>query len=285
MPTNVLKTFIFIWLMTLFTIVTIVTFSFFYVEKKTEISLSSFGLARLHRIQNNGLIVIGSSLVQCAFPYDGVMDKFSKERKVELQFIRFAVPDAEALQLAPLLQPILRAKPKWVFIQIGPFIQTHSLIEWIQILSKNTHQMMNALINYQPPMPPLLNALQETDKPLVLNQTTNQIHYMGSLNFSNDPTLPLIYQHFLSEAKKQHIQVIFLQLTRAKETENTRDKRSINAENDATQRFIKKYHVPLWVSPSLPLTAYQDGNHLNTQGRIIFTEWFLQRLKNVSFKP
>jgi hypothetical protein len=261
-----------IWVLSVLSVCIFIILAIAYQHRNSAITQADyFDLNRLNHLQNKGLVVVGNSLIACAFPYDEAMENISKKAGVSMQFVRFSLAGADPADLILLLKPILLAKPKWVFIQVEPFIVINSPQTFPQKLAFDVHEFLAMIIhrNQQAHKQP------QSDDNFAFK--TNIAAHTDVRNFFLDPVLSLPYQQFLQAARRQGAQVIFLQINHSKES--LEGKFILNKEN-AIQVLSKKYHLETWRFPALDQQYYTDEEHLNAAGRIIFTTWFITRFKN-----
>lgn len=281
MPNNTVKAMLLVWLSTLFIVLTLLFIAVIYTHNHPIIEPSSrFEINRLNKISDAGLVVIGTSLVGQAFFYDEDMDRLSQSQGAPIQFIRFSKWAGKINDFEPLLNPILLAKPKWVFIQIGPFISIDSEDTEPNKFTLIVHRFYKEIfLRHQPPKLTSQYAWQ-SDAHIKLNKVATFPYDIGNTQFIKNPTLPPPYIAFIQAAQNAGIQVVFLQIKRSIDARSLRSTASLQAEEDAIKALSIKYHLKVWQSPAFALKFYTDGGHLNNDGRKLFTAWFLQRFKN-----
>lgn len=272
-----INTLLWIWLLSGLSVCLFIILAIFYQKIYSH---NNFDSARLNRIHDAGIVVIGNSLTACSFPYDEAMEKIAKKAGMQLQFVRFALPGAEPADFILLLKSILLAKPKWVFVQIGPFIAVNPAHDALQTLSLDVHHFLALILHHGSNNFSFQQQQSDNTLTVKMDAVAQSVSYSRTTHFLADPILPPPYQEFLQAARKQGIHVIFLHINHSNESNVLQGVTFQHAEEQALHILSKKYHLEVWRSPSLPLPYYTDGSHLNTAGRLVFTTWFLKRFKN-----
>lgn len=235
----------------------------------------NFKINRLVKIKNNGIVAFGTSLIHNAFPYDDYFDQISKQAGLSLQFVRFFWPSGVPSDFEILLQPILAAKPKWIFMQAEPFV-----LDYNQTgihLPEEIHAAFKKIIFKLP------EYYSQDDSILNLDVIAHSIEGLGMPVFRS-PRLSVAYRKFIMATHQAGIHLVLLRMNRSLLANQMRGKDFVMRENLAFEVLKNKYGLELWEFPSLPLQYYTDGGHLNRQGRQVFIHWMIARLKNESLR-
>ncbi len=251
-------------------------------------SFACFEPDRLKKINNNGLIVVGTSLVQYGFPYDDEFEALAKNKGITIEFIRFSRSGGTQSDFKILSDAILNSKPRWVFLQAEPFFvklnssNGYFYSKWLESIRNNVHFMLEPMIIK---IKSLLNMdinschAYQNDRNLRLDDVATLKDIKNVSYLIKPPVFPKYFEYFLKQAKENNIKVILLEMNRSKEGNENLGKAFRTQLNQTLQQASKNYQIPLWQFRSdLSLDHYIDRAHLNRKGRAVFSDWFLSKL-------
>ncbi|OGV29613.1 MAG: hypothetical protein A3E88_07060 [Legionellales bacterium RIFCSPHIGHO2_12_FULL_35_11] len=273
---------LYVWIISTCSVITFVLIAYYFHPQKTPSQKTPSPVNGLHQerllsIKDNGVVAIGTSLTRYAFLYDKAMSQLSDYHGISMQFIRFSISNGTPEQFSVLLKPILAANPKWVFIQIEPFIWNSVPPSVFNKIALRVHDVLHDMSHYS------TNTIQQdeqTDDELRLDKVAHILDTKFFHNLPNEPKIPPIFHDFLIAAQTKGIHVVFLQITRSQLANELLGNKYVNNENQVIQQFIQDNRLTFWKFPSQPLYDYIDGGHLNLNGRLVFTKWFLRKFKH-----
>ena len=268
----------------------------------------SFETERLKTIGDSGLVVVGTSLAKCAFPFDTEFNKLVEKTGASVKFVRFSrsgqlgkeFPIRQNYQA--LIPELLRYHPRWVFLQAETFFlgfvakpeasqKRISIREWIEILHTNLHFLVRKVISALPPIFPGSGSLNNDvlPKPRVeeIQDDGDLFHdVVGQQEMIRDPpwdaiihspVFPDYISDFIKQAKEVGIEVVLLEMNRSK-AGNEHFGESFRAQMTKTLHEVSlRYQIPYWqFRGDLSLDYFTDWAHLNRKGRVVFTDWFLE---------
>jgi hypothetical protein len=273
-------------------------------ERKSQNAQFDFEIERLQKIENNGLVVVGTSLTQHGFPFDAELSVKARERGISIHFVRFSHSGLENAIFKKLMPEILRSHPRWVFVQAEPFflnleqsetkktIREASIRKHIETLHSHIHYLFRNIYSTLQLFFPRLAGL-EANTPARTSkiqwQDDSRIFLEGVAQFdmiknSTDtvvvlqPAFPHYIEEFIEEAKKLGITVVLLEMNRSKAGNENFGESFRTRLTDTLQQVSQRYHIPYWqFRGDLPLDCYIDRAHLNLKGRAVFTNWFLEK--------
>ena len=278
-----------IWIAAFSGLVFIIIISDYFHENYKPVETESSSLAgfepeRLKNIHNNGLIVVGTSLVQYGFPYDDEFETLAKKKGITIEFIRFSRSSGKPPDFEILGDAILNSKPRWVFLQAEPFfLDMHRTFsyQWLEHLRNNVHFLLEQIIIETNFLNTDCNPVYQNDLNLRLDEVaTIEIIKNERIQYLiKPPVFSEYFESFLKQAKENNIKVILLEMNRSKEGNEYFGKAFRAQLNKTLQQVSKHYQIPLWQFRSdLSLNYYVDRAHLNRKGRAVFSDWFLSKL-------
>ncbi|NWF39539.1 hypothetical protein F3F96_10380 [Mariprofundus sp. NF] len=246
--------------------------------------LMSFVPERLKRIQNHGLIVIGTSMVSCGFPYDEKFESLAAKKNMKIEFVRFSRNAGRPSDFESISEAVLKSKPRWIFLQAEPFfleLSNHKSFfhEHFDSIRNNVRFMLEQILIRTKLI--ILFPLYQDDRSLKLEEvaTIDEIKNAEVSYQIKPPVSPKYFESFLKHAKENNIKVILLEMNRSKEGNEYFGDRFRAQLNRTLQQVSEFYQIPLWQFRSdLPLEYYSDRAHLNRKGRAVFSDWFLSKL-------
>lgn len=265
-------------------------------EKEREHLLACFKPERLKGINNNnGLTVVGTSLIQYGFPFDDEFEALAKTEGIDIEFIRFTRYGHKSRDYEYLGNTILKARPHWVFLEAELFfMEEYSrrvfYYKWleharnnVQFLFKKTLLLIQSVffrgeVLYSDCSPRVQNDTQlpiDLDQVATIETVINDTFYLQA----KPPLFPEYFESFLKQAKADSIKVILLEMNRSKEGNEQLGDAFRSQLSKTLQQAAERYQIPLWQFRSdLPLDYYTDRAHLNRKGRAVFSKWFLSKL-------
>lgn len=252
---------------------------------ESEYNSTWFQVNRLSKINHNGLVVVGTSLVQHGFYYDENFDRFALQEGLSVECVRFTLSGGKLYQYVDLLNPILKAKPRLVIIQINPFISEEKLqnrvLRQMHFLLDSLKQRVKNMLGVDK----FVKYSNFQDDSVIESKLRTRCKSLPVRHpfISEISKVPAAYEKFFSDARALGIKVVFLQMTNSITVEQQAGKQSIDEKKKLSEAVAARYHVPLWVSPCWPLSCYMDGYHLNNEGRVNFNKWVLQKIKQEIF--
>ena len=248
-----------------------------------------FQAKRLNKLEQPGVVVMGTSLVKYGLPFDNDMNKIAWNQGLKIHFIRFTCSSGTRRDFSVLLDPILRANPQWVFIQAEPLVlelcSRYFPRRILETVRKPIHfaaklavlELAHAFGVSQP-----CDRTQQDDVYMHLEQTATikTIHHPLYDSYDiNVPQLPE-FTRFIAKARKKNIRVILLEMNRSREGTQGFGPEFRHSMDQALYELAASWNIPLWqFRGDISLKYYVDRAHLNRRGRRIFTRWFLARLK------
>jgi hypothetical protein len=248
-----------------------------------------FQVERLNSLEQPGVVVIGTSAVRHGLPFDQDMEQLARDQGEEIHFIRFSRNQGSARDFSVLLDAVLQARPRWVFIQAEPLVlELHSSHLYRRVLEaarKRIHFLARLaalrLANVFGGSLPCRNTPQD-DSNLDLEKTATAQSIRNPLHDSYSIQVPALpgYTSFIDEAKRRNIRVVLLEMNRSREGNEVFGPGFRKTLNNALRQLADSWKVPLWqFTGDLSMQHYADRGHLNRRGRQVFTRWFLSRLK------
>ncbi len=289
--------------------IVVLTISLGYLFKK-ELQLyvidgaSLFCTDRLDRVNGeNGMVVIGSSLIQCGFPFDSDMELAARKRNMDISFVRFFKHGNTTYGFEKLLNDVLKHPPRWLFLQAETFFigsrfnRVPSIDNRLRTATEDLVSRVNAVVDtlYRAAIVRLnffhdsdstsSTCIHQFDLPehnMLKEAKRNDILEEEYTFFIHPPAFPRYVEKFLEKSERIGIKVFLLEMNRSDEAnqasvENFREKLTSTFEEVST-----RYRIPYWQFPSnIPLDHYQDQAHLNYKGREKFTDWFLNKFSRI----
>ena len=270
-------------------IVTMIIANIYAIKPENPNNKSCLQIERLNSLGANSIVVLGSSLVRHSFPYDEDLEQLAKEKDINLSFVRFTRPDTKPEDFLDILDPILKARPDRVYLQVEPFIFDFTrspeggnvVIKKIKQMRDNLKQLLWAIsqmnLTYQP------RGCIQNDSGLALQREADiqqlQQTKILEIQFKN-AVLPKAYENFILKAKQRNIQVILISMGRSKEKEQRLGNSFKDNLNYHLQTLASRYQLDVWkFDLDLSIAYYLDYAHLNQKGREVFSDWFLDKLK------
>ncbi len=264
-----------------------------------ETRLRSFAEKTAPEGHGKKVMALGSSLLACATFFDRDMDAFSlRSGQAQFNFLRITRPSMSFDQLPPLLDGILAAKPdilvierNMVFYRPDPFIlAADSYSQFVKTRIKETfflmvHEYFKPELRGQTKPPNVLDSDAELDKmpfkkgPFELQRFTEERKtIIGPENFLNRN----LVEAFLARASKCGIRIVLLDVPRSPEANALipdSDKTLISSYADTYKKLygVLSLNCPL----NLGLEYYRDYSHLNSRGRVLYSQWLITRLGEI----
>lgn len=272
-----------LWLSIAFLVVTCVVLGQVFLVHKSKIK-TNWELNRLKSLKHNGVIVIGTSLVKCGFYFDTEFEKIAKEKGLDITFVRMTKSSGTPQEFKRPLLAILKSHPKYLFIQIEPFmLENNPDYQWIIDLQIAIHHLLvNQLNTHNYLLKKMINKEPQSDSDALLH--LDKIASWKDINTKRiilkKPHLSSYYVEFLKKAKEENIQLIFLEMNRSEQAYKVFiPKNTKNLITRWIKNFKASYRVRIWHFSGLDMRFYSDRAHLNKDGRKLFSYWFIQKLK------
>lgn len=291
------------------TIASYLRYQYERMEREESHSQFNFEAERLQAIGGSGLVVVGTSLTKCAFPFDPEFNELAEKIGVSVKLVRFSrsgqlgkeFPTRQNYQA--LIPELLLYHPRWVFLQAETFFlgfvakseasqKRLNIRTWIEILHTNLHFLARKVISALPPFFSGSANLSNTvpHKPRIRETQGDGDVFLdvtGQQKMIRDPTwdaiihpsvFPDYIEDFIEQAKEMGIEVVLLEMNRSK-AGNEYYGESFRAQLTKTlQEVSLRYQIPYWqFRGDLSLDYFSDWAHLNQKGRAVFTDWFLEK--------
>lgn len=285
------------WCFTFLLVIAVILISYWqgYSQSETELedikqienaSLMSFwNTARLQNLSRNSVVAIGTSLVRHGFYYDTLFDQQSEAKKLELQLLRFHKDGALSDDFIWLLRHIDQSStaPQIILLQLEPFMFNPSAINgnYLSNVQKNLHLFIRTLIGA--PSTAALSGNYGDDALMQMNKSAKLFDMMkGDVREHRltTPTLSPQFQAALDNLSKKGSKVIFIRMNYASQRYLYINPRNINELSKPwIETFKQATGYPVWEFNSLDMSYYKDTAHLNAKGRVVFTEWLLDKIQ------
>jgi len=262
-----------------------------------------FNVSRISNIRevneyekNNDLIIaVGSSLSASGLNYDNHMDNLASELGYpNIKFVRFTRLVYSTLdQFIPLLEPILKARPKYVFFEARPFllylnIKEDYLIEEREMIKYPFRYILNLFFTLPQENwsyadnSKEVNILHMKETVDLLTDTLAYKQFLKDYTINNNP-LPQKFVDFLTSAKKNGIKVFLLDLPRSDLAFSFIPHQLREGLPSLLDKYKNNYNLKLVSFPyRLPLKYYRDMAHLNTSGSKLYSKWFIKMIDSLN---
>ncbi|MCF6777151.1 hypothetical protein L3V83_11315 [Thiotrichales bacterium 19X7-9] len=245
----------------------------------------NWGLDRLKSNQDNTIVAIGTSLTRHGFYFDQTFDLFSKNKNLNIRFIRFTKSGGKPQDFDRLLSMIEKKSTyiKILFIQLEPYMLHNSKSNQVlYTMQFHLHKLINNILHK-------FRTQQdyETDSKLNLAPSSSYSK-IKSLFKNRNHTKVLKSPYLLTKEMKllkkiQHsgTKIIFLRINYATETYQVLLPNNLNQQiQQWISQFQKNTGYPVWQFPSLNASYYTDTAHLNYKGRKLFSTWVISKIKS-----
>lgn len=240
------------------------------------------------------VVVVGTSLVRHALPFDDELGRKAKETGIDARFVRITKDAGTAEEYAPLLPWLLERRPDVVFLQAEPlaidFNQSRGDrafrrgIRLIGSLAQGTEQRMHERWRRENSglLPPATRNRPQNNPELFLSRLSGRL-----ARYVLKPTLlPEPYGAFLESARAANIRVVLLEIGRSREANALLPDAFHRQVAERYGQITAGYGVEVWRFPAnLTSDHYTDHAHLDASGRAVFVDWFLGRLATILPRP
>lgn len=262
--------------------------------------LAEFSAERLETQDDSGVIIIGTSLIKHALPFDDELTKAAEKHHLPLKFIRFTRSGNEYRSFLCLMDPILKHPPRYLFLQaelffltysrgarprpdnadIPPRLNTERLRFFYYVINslyhKTANQISQHMTGHSDTSPQSDYTIRHLQKQAGIEDVASAKYYPEIITTS----LPDTVAAFVKQLQQQGTRVVLLEANRSEEG-NSALGAELRAQLTQTfQQAAADSDLTYWQFPGLPLSHYRDRAHLNSRGRKVFTDWFLTNLVN-----
>ena len=299
-----------VWLVTGVLVLCVVLFAHSLPEAKTAKELEYFNAERLKRFSSKPIrplrvVVVGSSLSMCALFFDEEMEQLARENGLpSLEFVRFIKLDARLMDFAPLLDPIIKAGPDLVFFESSQFIlgpkdagdnglkrlfffaedtgndDRKKLKEFFQEQFSRFRKKAASTKKENPNVP-----VSEKKVLIALRQRQVQSDFELLQEEREERqelrqfAVPEEYKVFFEALRQKHITGVLLGLPLAQEFGSAYPPEMMSGIPGLIKRYQEVFGLQYLEYPeALGLEYFKDFTHLNEQGRVTYSTWFLSEL-------
>jgi len=240
--------------------------------------------------------VIGTSLTSNAFYKDEDMERFAKDRGLQIRFLRFTLAGGQLGEFYDLSEEVINSGADIVFFEAAIFgidLGTADVkLDRYRYYLRHGGTKLLARLPFVPerqrserhnenysaidlPLTPIFGATPDK----AAGQYRKTASQFRIRNFAEGETFAALF----SQAKQKGKVVVFLDLSRSK---MAWDMLPAGFEGEFVQtmrQYEKVYGISYLRFPQrLPLDYFQDFAHFNDKGRKIYSEWFLANLASRS---
>lgn len=264
-------------------------------------SLPDFSPERLDTPGDNSVVIIGTSLIKHALPFDDELTEAANKHHLSLKFIRFTRSGNEYEPFLCLIEPLLKHPPRYLFLQAELFFLTYSrarkyhpgkvdrrprlhterLRFFYYTINSHYHNVTSLISRYtgekSSPSPQSDDSIQRNlAKQADIEDVLKSKYYPEIVTASFPDTVTA----FIKQLQQQGTRVFLLEANRSEEGNNALGVEFRTQLTQTFQQAAASNNLPYWQFPAIPVSYYRDRAHLNNRGRKVFTEWFLTRLAN-----
>lgn len=260
----------------------------------SSMALSSFAVDRLATSGDNSVVIIGTSLVRFALPFDQELTDIATRHGLPFTFVRFTHPGNNPEPFFVLMQPLLEHPPRYLFLHAEPMVLMivpkadgeqftqfsplhlrfiHDSFHELYILCRQWFSSRSVRHYNDQSDDRIRKRLSKVATKEIITQP-ERIPVIAS------DSLPAQMQSFIEQIQKKGTKVVLLETNRSREG-NLAMGPAFRERLTQTFRHISERHsIAYWQFPAQTFRYYRDRAHLNQYGRDKFTTWFLARLKH-----
>jgi hypothetical protein len=236
------------------------------------------------------VVVIGTSLTQCAFFFDEEMEKFAVQNGFGgLRFTEVSRGLARLDDFIPLLGIIKEAKPEFLFLESNlfgiEFSQKNDARDKLRFYIKKVLGIKGKEVKRQPDRNNLPEGALKQNKKRQHQRSTDFIMYRDVIikNAGLRPfSLPREYEIVVEDLRRRGTKIILLDMPRSTKAVSAYNPGFLDEMRLMIRRYQVAYGLLHWESPYYPdLDYYSDFAHLNEKGRIAYSRWFLKELSRI----
>jgi len=270
----------------------------FQLEKKYNADNNfAFHPERLQRLRQNGIVVIGTSLVKFGFFYDKAFEQLAREKGINLQFVRFVISGNRAEKYRGLFEKIRKYRPKLLFLQAELFfiqadvkksehVFNEKFMEMVSVVHGHFHFIFGklaSLFTHRERGNVTLTPPPQSDEDILeyLNKVADkkEIYAESKLIINSSPKFPPFVEEYMRYACTHGTQVVLLEMNRSKEGNESLGEVFRKELTKRLQQVATLYDIPFFkFRGDLSYEYYADRAHLNKRGRGVFCDWFLNML-------
>ncbi|ADZ93050.1 hypothetical protein [Marinomonas mediterranea] len=248
--------------------------------------------------ENPSIFMVGTSLIRCGFYYDDELELELNGKGLNYDFFRFAKSGFDPLPFSEIIDEVLAFKPNVIFLHADYFIdysgtdsQLYSVVsdylnQYRQLIISIKELFLDELF-YQ-------ETVQETvqekenypssgscgikQKKIDIDRKLKKTYSDWYPRLKNYGEIPYLYD-FVEDLKAQGTKVIFIEMGRSKLANRYLGKQKLEALSQSLEELKNETGVSYWRFPAnLDEEYYWDFSHLNSKGREISTNWFIDQL-------
>lgn len=246
----------------------------------------ALGVERLQTLRPGAVVFIGSSLTECAVPFDGQFSALAAAQGAHFDFVRMTVPNATQEDFSDVLDRIVHSRAGTVLIeahllfrQPHPWQRRRDVTHWAHDYMAEVRALRVALGLAGPA--PSQNAGEVDCGGLHKSATEADIdRAVGYWRvFRTDPWLPA-FRRLVEAGGVPGKRIVVVSIGRSRGLETKVDPDYLRQVASALQRLRTRDKVEVWTFPTdrVPDDYYSDGGHLMVKGRRIFSHWLAGRL-------
>lgn len=240
--------------------------------------------------------VIGTSLTGNAFYKDEVMERFAKERGLQIRFLRFTLGGGSLKEFYEISEAVINSGADLICFEAAIFGlamgNDNEILDRYRYYLRHGGTRLLARLPFVPERrrPEKLNE-NYTERVLTpraaSGQSTaqetelyrNRIARFRIRDFSEGKKFASLFRL----ARERGQVVVFLDLSRSKKAWDMLPADFEDAFVQTMREYEKAFGMPyLRFSPRLPLEYFEDFAHFNDKGRKLYSEWFLANLAPLS---
>jgi hypothetical protein len=237
------------------------------------------------------VVALGNSLLAHGMPFDLEVDEKLSRQKILININRIAISGMDSDYFVSIFPQIIAAKPDLIIIQAEFFILRTPESNF----QKNVTKIYGASRNYISGnkskggvyernrfTSPVLKYLQEDCQNRGMPQSEIEKKGMKAYKSVLVGTNHRLdsYLEFISQARAQGIEVVFLEIGRSKVANDLLGRENQVIIDRSLQEISLKTQSEVWRFPAnLSLAYYCDLAHMNERGQNVFMQWLSEKLK------
>ncbi|TDP01870.1 hypothetical protein [Marinomonas balearica] len=240
--------------------------------------------------ESPSVFLVGTSLIKCGFYYDDELEFELNEKGLNYDFFRFTKPGFDPLPFSKIIDEILAFKPDVIYLHVDYFIDysgTDSVVsdylnQYRQLIISIKEMFLDEFFyqgeveekeNYPSP-----GSCVTEQKKFDIDRKLKNTYSDWFPRLKSYEEIPYLYD-FIEALKAQGTKVIFIEMGRSKLANRYLGEQKLEVLSQSLEELKSETGVSYWRFPAnLDEKYYLDFSHLNSEGRQISTNWFIDRL-------